>query len=275
MQDSTPNKTKSDKAAPRVALYVTCLVNTLRPQIGFACVQLIERMGFRVEVPATQTCCGQPGYNGGLRQQAMAIARQQIALLEPFDHVVVPSGSCAGMMINHYPELLKQDLSWLQRSQALAGKTLELAQFLDQHHWQPDSPPPQHHRRTWAHHTSCSCRRETRSHQCAESMLQLAGYELAELQDQAVCCGFGGSFAAKFDALSSRMGRNKLNQVADCKATGVVSADLGCLLHLESLTGMTGLSGLAEKGSQDFLHVAELLAACQEPQQSSSDVPTS
>lgn len=259
INDTAPKPNKENSASPVVALYVTCLVNGLRPQIGFACVQLIESLGFRVEVPLAQTCCGQPGYNGGQRDQARKVARHQIAILEQYDYVVIPSGSCTGMMTIHYPELLKDDPEWRKKAENLAAKTRELSQFLDEHHWQSTGPQNASHRSTdhsecWAHHTSCSCRRETRSHQTADRLLEQAGYRLMAFKDQEVCCGFGGSFSAKFEPLSCTMGQNKLKHVTECNAGGVVSADLGCLLQLETLAGNSTLK---------FRHLAELLAAHQ------------
>lgn len=258
MANIDTDSTKIDKAdPPTVALYISCLINSLHPQIGFQCAQLIEAVGYVVEVPPDQTCCGQPGYNGGHRQQSAAIARQQIALLEGYDFVVVPSGSCAGMIINHYPALLAEDPHWKDRAERVAERTRELCQFLVDQHWQP-ARISRDEAQKLAYHTSCSCRRETKSHQHGETLLRRAGYRLAPLQEQEVCCGFGGSFAAKFNELSSQMGRNKLDAVKTSQANALVSADLGCLLHLESLNGK-GNEGL------HFYHIAELLAATCQP----------
>lgn len=238
------------KTPPTAALYITCLANSLRPEIGHACVQLVESLGFKVDVPLDQTCCGQPGYNAGHRDQAIAVAKTQITALQEYDWVVVPSGSCAGMIINHYPRLFAQDTPWLEQAIQLAARTRELCQFLDEQGWQPGTPSKNHTQQTWAYHTSCSCRRETHSHQHGHRLLLKAGIRLAHLHDQEVCCGFGGTFAAKFDPLSSRMGQKKLAAVEQCSASGVTSADLGCLLQLQSLD-RSGLS---------FCHIAELLA---------------
>src|SRR5262245_64020656 len=113
----------------RVALFVTCLVDLVRPTIGFAAARLLEDAGCDVEVPP-QTCCGQPGFNAGDRAGARAIAEQVIAAFEPYDAVVVPSGSCAGMVKAHYPELFHGDPNWMPRVEALCAKTFELVSFL-------------------------------------------------------------------------------------------------------------------------------------------------
>lgn len=237
---------------PKVALYVTCLINSLRPEIGFACVKLLESLGFAVEVPPGQTCCGQPGYNGGQRAQAKAVAKTQLLALENYDHIVVPSGSCAGMIVNHYPRLFADEPDWLKRAEAVATKTRELCQFLFEHDWRPGKSPKHSSHPVWAYHTSCSCRRETQSHAMGEELLMRIGIKLGHMKDQDVCCGFGGAFAAKYDALSTRMGHNKLDAAAACDANAITSADLGCLLQLESL----------DHSGMEFTHIAVLLAHC-------------
>lgn len=252
MPDHPSTKPVQDKKQDRVALYVTCLVNSLRPEIGFACVRLIESLGFAVEVPSGQTCCGQPGYNGGHSSQARQVAKVQLRALEDFEHIVVPSGSCAGMIITHYPKLFANDPVWLPRAEAVAARTRELCQFLVEHHWQPadsENPSQQSEKPAWAYHTSCSCRRETHSHEMGAELLTVAGCKLAHMKDQEVCCGFGGTFSAKFDALSRRMGQNKLNAAAQCGADGITAADLGCLLQLQSL----------DNDAFEFRHIAEVL----------------
>lgn len=241
--DSTP--------PPLVALYVTCLINSQRPTTGFAVAHLLEQAGFRVEVPLEQTCCGQPAYNNGLKAEAQAVARLQIKALEPYDWVVVPSGSCGGMISVHYPDLFADDPIWHQRALRLAAKTRELAAFLDEQgiRFKPVSTTAPS-----AHHTSCSCRRETRSHEKADAQLrQCLGDHLQTFAEPEVCCGFGGTFSAKFDAVSARMGSNKLDQIEASGATTVISADLGCLLHLQGLA-------LRQQRNLTFRHLADVLA---------------
>src|SRR3990172_5754947 len=113
----------------RVGLFVTCLVDLFRPSVGFAAVKLLEDSGCRVEVPAAQTCCGQPAYNSGDRGDARQIAQQVIAAFEPYDYVVAPSGSCGGMLKVHYPALLADDGAWSERAKAFAGKAFEIVSF--------------------------------------------------------------------------------------------------------------------------------------------------
>lgn len=236
----------------RTALYVTCLINTLRPSVAHACVNLLQQAGVPFDVPEDQTCCGQPAYNSGHRQQAQAVAQQQIRVLEPYEQIVVPSGSCAGMLRIHYPDLFERSSHWHERALKLASKVFELSEFLTKAGW---SPPLQSHTDSLscAHHTSCSCLRETRSHQLADHLLRQAGAHLHAVDELDTCCGFGGTFSVKYDDISHRMGCQKLDNLERSGAKQVVSADLGCLLHLE---------GLANKQQRRlrFFHLAEVLA---------------
>lgn len=235
-----------------VALYVTCLINSCRPEIAWDCVNLLKSLGFHVEVPMDQSCCGQPGYNGG--HNVSSLAQQQIECLEPFDYVVIPSGSCAGMIINHYPSLFEPNSQWQQRSQKLAGKTYELSDFLLRQGWTPtrlsagsESVPTR-----YSHHTSCSCRRETGSHGATQSLIEKLNVPIGQLKDQEVCCGFGGSFSEKFSAIAQRMALNKLECIESAGSDAVIAADLGCLLHLEACATVN-------KKPIKFLHLAQVL----------------
>lgn len=242
--DSTP--------PPLVALYVTCLVNSQQPAVGFATVKLLEQAGCRVEVPPEQTCCGQPPYNNGMTDEARRIAQVQIQALEPYDWIVVPSGSCAGMISVHYPRLFEHDPLWHDRARRVAAKTRELAAFLAERGVR--FSPGLQGSSAVAHHTSCSCRRETRSHAQADTLLQgCLGDQLTPFKEPEVCCGFGGTFSAKFDALSARMGSQKLDNIEAAGARTLVSADLGCLLHLQGLA-------LRQQRNLQFRHLAEVLA---------------
>lgn len=244
--------------APLVALFATCLVNSQRPTVGFATVKLLEQAGFRVEVPPDQTCCGQPPYNNGLTDDARRIARWQIQVLEPYDWIVVPSGSCAGMIGIHYCHLFDHDERWRERARRLAGKTRELAAFLAEQGVR-FAPSPGMPAAATAHHTSCSCRRETRSHTQADDLLRDCLQDrLKPFAEAEACCGFGGTFSAKFDALSARMGSQKLDSIEAAGARTVASADLGCLLHLQGLA-------LRQQRDLQFRHLAEVLADA-EPQ---------
>jgi L-lactate dehydrogenase complex protein LldE len=236
-----------------VGLFVTCLVDLYRPVIGFATIALIERSGpYTVHVPDAQTCCGQPGYNSGDRASAQAIARRVVAAFEGFEYVVAPSGSCAGMIRTHYPELLADDPAFAARAQALAAKTYELTQFLrDVAHWEGIYSG---FAKTVTYHDSCSSLRELSVRKQPRELLALVdGLQLKELANGEACCGFGGTFCVKFPDISNRMVEDK---VANIEATGadvVLAADMGCLLNIAGK--------LKRQGSRiQARHVAEVLA---------------
>ncbi len=237
---------------PRVALFVTCLVDLFRPSVGLAAVELLEAAGCRVEVPEPQICCGQPAFNSGDRRTTEELARQLIPALEPYDHVVAPSGSCAGMLRTHFPELFDQDPAWKARATALAARCHELVSFLVDQRGMHTVPGALRARATY--HDSCSGLRELGIKAQPRRLLRaVAGLELVEMARCEVCCGFGGTFCVKYPEISTRMFDDKL---ADVEATGaelLLAGDLGCLLNIAGRAVRTG-KPLAVR------HVAEVLA---------------
>lgn len=215
---------------PHVALMVTCLVDTMRPSIGFASVKLLEEAGCRVSVPA-QTCCGQPNYNAGDRAGAAKLARRMIAALEGHDYVVVPSGSCAATVIKDYPQLLANDPEWGPRAEALAGRTHEIVSFLTDVMGveRVTASLPAH----VTYHDSCSGLRSLGIREQPRQLLaSVEGLTLTELKDRDVCCGFGGTFCVKYPEISNRMVSNKTADIAATGAEMVLAGDLGCLLNM-------------------------------------------
>jgi len=244
----------------RIALFVTCLVDLFRPSVGFASVRLLQGLGAEVVVPPEQTCCGQPAFNSGDFATVRAIARQVIALCDGFDWIVLPSGSCAGMLIRHYPELFAEEPQTLAAAQALAARTRELSQFLVERGYAPATGC----QGRVAMHDSCSARRELGIGAAPRSLLdRIQGLERVELQDAEVCCGFGGTFCVKYPDLSARMVSDKARAVMDSGCGMLVSGDLGCLLNIagrlqrldspvrvfhlaELLAGMTDIPAIGE-----------------------------
>jgi len=237
---------------PRVALFVTCLVDLYRPTVGFAAIRLLEAAGCQVEVPAGQTCCGQPAYNTGDRATTAALCRTILESFEGYDYVVVPSGSCGGMLRTHMPHLFDDDPNLRARADALASRTYELVSFL------VDvlgvSQPPGAWDGAITYHDSCSGLRELGVKQQPRSLLgSVAGLSVTEMADPEVCCGFGGTFCVKYPEISTRMVSNK---AADIMATGadlLLAGDLGCLLNMAGRLSREG-SPVAVR------HVAEVLA---------------
>jgi L-lactate dehydrogenase complex protein LldE len=235
-------------ARPRVGLFVTCLVDLVRPQIGFAAVKLLEQSGCDVFVPQAQTCCGQPAWNAGADKDAREIAEQVVAAFSEFDYVVAPSGSCAGMIKRHYPEVLHND----PRALALAAKTHELTSFLVNVRGMTSVAAKCEARACY--HDSCSSLREMKVREQPRKLLaSVEGLSITELTDGEVCCGFGGLFSVKYPEISERMADDK---IADAAATGadmMIGGDLGCLLHLEGRMKRQGKT-------MRVRHVAEVLA---------------
>jgi L-lactate dehydrogenase complex protein LldE len=237
----------------RVGLFVTCLVDMMRPRIGFAALKLLEGAGYEVMVPASQTCCGQPGWNSGERASARALAEKLIAEFESCDYLVAPSGSCTGMIKTHYPALFAGEGAWLERVEALAAKSWELTDFL-LNVAGLEQPPGRFEGRI-TYHDSCAGLRELGVKQQPRKLLaKMPGVALEEMKDSEVCCGFGGTFSIKFGEISAAMAETKCSHIAASGAGTVVLGDLGCMLNIEGR--------LRRRGDETtrVLHVAELLA---------------
>ena len=244
--------TAEGRSSPRVFLFVTCLADLFRPSVAFASLHLLQRAGCDVEVPEAQTCCGQPAYNSGDYESTEPLARQVVAMLEPADYVVLPSGSCAGMISRHYPRLLSGE--WRERALAVAAKTYELTSFLTE---VVSLPPPENSARcasSVTYHDSCAGLREMGiAAQPRQLLREQCGVQVRELQQTEVCCGFGGTFCAKMPEISAKMTDDKLRSAAATGASILAGGDLGCLLSLAGRARRLG-------DTIELRHVAELLA---------------
>jgi len=235
-----------------VALFVTCLVDLFRPSVGFSAVELLKNADCTVSVPPGQTCCGQPAYNQGARADTIAIAKQTIEALEGYDYVVVPSGSCAGMLKKHYVTLFLPDDPWQARAQGLADRTFELLTFL------VDVLDVQTVKSRWqgiaTYHDSCSGLRELGIKQQPRKLLATVdGLDLNEMQNAEVCCGFGGTFCVKYPDISTKMVSDKVEQIEASEADLLLAGDLGCLFNMAGR--------LKRLGSKiEARHIAEVLA---------------
>lgn len=237
---------------PQVALFVTCLADLLRPSVAFAALRLLEHAGCEVHVPLRQTCCGQPGYNSGEYEATIPLAKQTIALLEDAEYVVVPSGSCAGMICRHYPSLLEGD--WGERARALAEKTWELTRFLAEVVKLDTAPAVTTELPAVTYHDSCAGLREMGVKEQPRDLLRsLCGVEVTEMQQSDVCCGFGGTFCAKMPDISAKMVDDKLRNATATGAAILTGGDLGCLLNIAGRARREGLD-------LEVRHVAELLS---------------
>jgi len=237
----------------KVALFVTCLVDLMRPEIAEATVRLLESAGCTVEVPMSQTCCGQPGFNSGDTATARALARKFLEEFEGFDHVVMPSGSCGGMIRRHYPELLTDDPDLRRRADALVARTWELTTFL--HEVLKVSALPGTYQGAVTYRDCCSGLRELGVQTQPRALMALnPQIQLTEMKDARACCGFGGAFAVKYDEISAAIADEKIERIHATGAPCVVMGDLGCMLHLEGRLRRTG------DAVTRVLHVAQVLA---------------
>ncbi|MEJ2014060.1 MAG: (Fe-S)-binding protein [Limibacillus sp.] len=237
---------------PRVGLFVTCLIDMLRPSVAFASVKLLEEAGCRVEVPRSQTCCGQPAYNSGDRKDTEALARQTIEAFEGYDYVVAPSGSCGAMIKDHYPTLFAGDPEWRARAEALAGRTFELISFLVDQRGMTSVEAKLAAKVTY--HDSCSGLRELGvKAQPRRLLASVEGLELTEMNEPEVCCGFGGTFCVKYPDISNEIVGKKAGDIEASGAELLLAGDLGCLMNMAGK--------LKRSGSKvEARHVAEVLA---------------
>jgi L-lactate dehydrogenase complex protein LldE len=237
----------------RVGFFVTCLVDLMRPSIGFAALKLLEAGGADVHVPDSQTCCGQPAYNSGDRADAVALARKVVAEFEGCDYLVAPSGSCSGMIRTHYGELFADDPAMAGRVGKLSARTFELTDFLVNVLKVPSVPGTFAGRVTY--HDSCAGLREMGIKTQPRALLaRMPGVQLSEMPECETCCGFGGTFSVKFGEISSRLADNKCLNIANSGVDAVVLGDLGCMLNIEGRLLRRG------DATTKVLHIAEVLA---------------
>lgn len=251
------------------ALFSTCLVDQIMPEIGVATVKVLRRAGCKVDFPAAQSCCGQPFYNSGFRKQATTLAKQTIEVLEPYDQVVLPSGSCTTMIRKEYPHLFEKSPDWLKRAEAVGAKTFELSEFLvtrlgwqvdkekDQTlgelHGEPDtvsSTTISPSKVSVTYHDSCHMKRMLGICEQPRQLLKESGYSLYEMEESDRCCGFGGVFSLRMPDVSTAMTAEKLHLAKKSGAEIVVTADPGCLMQMRQL---------AVENSRSFRHLAEVL----------------
>ncbi|MBS1262255.1 MAG: Lactate utilization protein A [Calditrichaeota bacterium] len=238
-------------ASPTVSLFIPCFVDQLFPETGVAVAEVLRRVGCTVRYPREQTCCGQPSFNSGFAREALPLAERFIRVFGDADAVVVPSGSCLAMVKQHYGELALPERvrgDW----EALRGRVFELSQFLVDELGIRDAGGRWRGRVAW--HTSCHGYREMGIDGQPLALLRnVAGLELVELDDRKLCCGFGGTFAAKFSALSAAIGEDKLAAIERTGASTVTATDDSCLMHI---AGMLSRRDIAVK----TVHYARILA---------------
>jgi L-lactate dehydrogenase complex protein LldE len=235
-----------------VSLFIPCLVDRFLPEIGEATAEVLRRCGHRLSYDDRQTCCGQPAYNAGHVDEAAALARRFLDLFDRAEAVVAPSGSCVSMVTRHYGELPLSDAD-MRRWAGLRERVYELSQFLDVH-GDLDALAPRWEGRVGLHH-SCHFLRELDGAAPAlgRVLSRVQGLEAVDLPDATTCCGFGGTFSAKFPEVSVSMGQDKLAAIDAAEVDAVALADAGCLLQLRGIQAAEGRDG------PPILHYAQLL----------------
>jgi L-lactate dehydrogenase complex protein LldE len=237
---------------PRVEFFITCIGDQFYPQVGACAVNVLRRLGVEVTFNSAQTCCGQPAFNTGFRQEAREVAARVLDMYRDAEYVVAPSGSCTSMVRVFYPELFAGDPARLQQALDLKNRFFEFSEFLVKVLKVEDvgaSFP-----RRVAYHDSCHLLRELGIEQEPRTLLRaVKGIQMVEMPDNQLCCGFGGTFSVKFPEVSVAMGQDKLRTAADAGAEVLVANDSGCLMHLAGVIHRQGLP-------LRTMHLAELLA---------------
>lgn len=238
--------------ATRVSIFVTCLVDQLFPKVGLAMATVLERLGYQIEFREDQTCCGQPAFNSGFRDEARTVASHFLNVFSDAEYVVLPSGSCTAMCSHHLAELFRDDAATLRRVHDLEPRIWEFSRFLLEVAKVEDVGASFPAKVTY--HDSCHALRELGIKKGPRQLLRhVRGLELVEMDTAEECCGFGGTFSAKFAELSGAMARTKVESIRRTGASAVVSIDSSCLMQIQGAMRREGLNVQA-------LHLAEVLA---------------
>ncbi len=235
----------------RVSVFATCLVDLFHPEVGQGLVRVLERLGVECAVPAGQTCCGQPAFNSGCPDEARIVGRSLLAAFRDSEVVVVPSGSCTSMIRVHLPSLFPPGTAEHDDARQLAGRTHEFSEFVVGVLGPTDVGARFPHCVTY--HDSCHLLRELGVRDQPRALLRgVRDLDLVEMPDAGTCCGFGGTFSAKYPVISGAIGEGKLASILRSGAEYVVANDTGCLMHLRGLLVRQRLPIRA-------LHLAEVL----------------
>src|SRR5215813_2065066 len=239
--------------AKRVSLFVTCIVDQLFPKSGMAMVEVLERIGWQVDFPEAQTCCGQPAFNSGYREEARTVARHFLDVFQNADYIVVPSGSCTSMISHHFAEIFHKDGEMLARVHTIEPRVFEFSQFLLEVAKVEDVGA--RFEDVVTYHDGCHGLRELGIRNGPRRLLaNVRGLELREMTPAEECCGFGGTFSVKFAELSGAMARTKIEAIVNTGANTVVSLDPSCLMQIQG--------ALSRAGSPiRTMHLAEVLAS--------------
>ncbi len=222
----------------KVALFVTCLVDQMMPEVGVNTVKLLRRAGYEVTFPPEQVCCGQPFFNSGFREEAKKLARVTIDAFAEETAVVLPSGSCTTMIRQEYPHLFEDEPKYYYRALRLAAKTYELGEFLVKiAEWHPELMALENETEaeTITYHDSCHMCRMLGLKNEPRQLLTEAGYQIDEMPESDICCGFGGLFSVRMKEVSNAMTTKKVKMADDTGAKTLVTSDPGCLMQMRGM----------------------------------------
>ena len=247
--------TQTNEAAirPQVAMFITCLTDQFYPRVGVAVTKILEQFGCDVHFPDAQTCCGQPFFNNGFHPEADKLAKRFVEIFEPYQYVVTPSGSCCAMVREHFPELLEKDPAWKAGMERVCGRTFEFVEFLDKvlgvQLAQFRLPQPE----TVSYHYTCHLRGIGVKDEGVKLLKQIGNVDFTPLERTDQCCGFGGTFAAKYPEISGAIVADKAKCIADAKVSTLICNDAGCTMNI---SGMCHRQGIPTQ----VRHIAELMA---------------
>jgi L-lactate dehydrogenase complex protein LldE len=237
----------------KVSLFVTCVIDQVFPKVGIAMAEVIDRLGYEIDFPQAQTCCGQPAFNSGYPEEARTVARHFLDVFRDSEYIVVPSGSCTSMITHHYEEIFERDSKRLEETHRLAARVWEFSRFLTDVAEVEDVGA--RFDGVVTYHDSCHALRELRIKNGPRRLLaKVRGLTLREMDAAEECCGFGGTFSVKFPEVSGAMARTKIDSIRKTEAGAVVSIDSSCLMQLQGVIDRAGLSIRT-------LHLAEVLAS--------------
>lgn len=236
-----------------VALFITCLTDQFYPHVGIAVTKVLEQFGCKVSFPQAQTCCGQPFFNNGYHDEARDLARKWVEVFEPYEYVVTPSGSCCAMVREQFEVLLKDDHAYHHGFEHIRPRTYEFVEFLDKvlkvdlSKYKLQSPE------SITYHYTCHLRGLGVKDEAVRLLQQMGNVEFKPLEKTDQCCGFGGTFAVKYPAISGAIVEDKANCVAATGAKTLICNDAGCSMNI---------SGMLHRRGQEtrVKHIAEVLA---------------
>ncbi len=248
----------------RIALFVTCLVDQIMPEVGVATVKVLRRAGFDVVFPTAQTCCGQPFFNSGFRDEAIKLAKRTIEVLEPYETIVLPSGSCTAMIRVEYAHMLEHEPDWCERAKRVGAKTFEFSEYLVtrenvKREFLAQTSKITNHESRITYHDSCHMCRFLGLRDEPREVLTQAGCEITEIDESDRCCGFGGLFSIRMPEVSRAMTEDKLRRAAETGAETLVTADPGCLMQMRRISHSANQQTNQPANELTLKHLAVLL----------------